>query len=125
MFIILIVVTGSILMFMDGDSGEDPNVLPTPVLATPIVIATEVLITEVSIELWSPARVEAPAVPIRFVYTTNKASSCMVEVQYKLEGTTDFRKATMEGDATFTCPVGESELTMVWNKDEDAIGCNT
>jgi hypothetical protein len=117
-FIILIVVIVSIIVSNNSNTQDEPTILPAPIMVTP---EPEPLITEANVELWTPSHVDAPSIPIRFTYTSNVSSSCNVELEYKAEGTTDYRKATISGNASFSCPTGESESTIIWDKKQDGI----
>lgn len=88
---------------------------------TQSIDVTNEKLTETKLELWPPTHVDASQIPLTFTYTSNKATNNIVDLFIKPEGESDYRKATLEGNTSFVSKEGESEFTVLWNKEKDAI----
>ncbi len=80
--------------------------------------------TETKLDLWTPTHVDASQIPLTFTYTSNKTASYVVDLLIKPEGSTEYRKATLDGSSSFESKEGESEFTVSWDKEKDSIQAN-
>ncbi|NOU84344.1 hypothetical protein GC102_00880 [Paenibacillus sp. LMG 31460] len=80
--------------------------------------------TETKLDLWTPTHVDASQIPLTFTYTSNKTASYVVDLLIKPEGSTEYRKATLDGNSSFESKEGESEFTVSWDKEKDSIQAN-
>ncbi|NOU69940.1 hypothetical protein GC098_00560 [Paenibacillus sp. LMG 31458] len=64
---------------------------------------------------------DASQISLTFTYSSNKAASYVVDLLIKPEGSTEYRKGTLDGNSSFEGKEGESEFTVSWDKEKDAI----
>ncbi|WP_248926707.1 hypothetical protein [Paenibacillus hamazuiensis] len=73
------------------------------------------------LDLWTPSHVDAPQIPLTFIYATGKAGTVTVDLLVKPEGAGEYRKASLEGGTSFETAGDQSKFTIYWNKEKDAI----